>query len=121
MSAMSKYMSADLLKEVEVDAAETQPLLVSAPHARPASRAYPFSHGGDSNIPFPTNAAFGTTSPNKEHADLFSGDGKSSINSTWNAQSRATLPSSVLSPRPRQPLPLLPSCYSHSPRFGSWP
>lgn len=103
MSSVSnspKYVSADL-KEVGVDASETQPLLVSAPHARPAemSRSYPFSHGGNSNIPFATNAVVETTSPNKEHADLFSEDGKSTINSTWNPQSRATSPSGVLDPR----------------------
>ena len=103
MSSVSnspKYVSANL-KEVGVDASETQPLLVSAPHARPAemSRSYPFSHGGNSNIPFATNAVVETTSPNKEHADLFSEDGKSTINSTWNPQSRATSPSGVLDPR----------------------
>jgi len=94
-------MTADLSKEVGIDASETRPLLFSAPHARPAemSQSYPFSQGGDSNIPFATNAVVGTTSPNKEHADLFSGDGKSNINSTWNLQSRTTSPSSVLGPK----------------------
>jgi hypothetical protein len=102
MSNSPKYVSADLLKEVGVDASEAQPLLaVSAPHDRPAemSRSYPFSHGGDSNIPFATNAVVVNTSPNKEHVDLFSGDGKSSTHSTWNPQSRATSLSGILGPR----------------------
>lgn len=74
MSATSnsrRYVSGDFLKEV--DASETQPLFASAPH---------------------------TISLKKGGADLFSEDGKSAINSTWNPQTcRSTSPSSVLGRR----------------------
>lgn len=91
-----KYASDDLLDEVGIDASETRPLLSSTPHARTAemSRSCPFSHDGDSNVPFATNA-IRTTFLSKEPADLFSGEGKSNINSTRNAQSRYTSPSIV--------------------------
>ena len=100
MSLSRTYVSGALLEEVGIDASETRPLLSSTPHARTAemARSYPFSHDGDSNVPFATNAV-GTTFLSKEHADLFSEEGKSNINSTWDAQSRYTSPSIVLGPR----------------------